>query len=71
MYETASSGKYGSLKPNPLCKKAQGRMVYTVPLIIFMDDVSGNILKQWNKCYAIYMLNANLPQEMLKKEFFV
>jgi hypothetical protein len=28
-------------------------------------------LKQWNKCYAIYMLNANLPQEMLKKEFFV
>ncbi|KAG1846268.1 hypothetical protein F4604DRAFT_1884175 [Suillus subluteus] len=46
-------------------------MVYVVPLIIFMDDVSGNILKQWNKHHAIYMLNMNLPCEMLKKEFFV
>ncbi|KAG1724735.1 hypothetical protein EDB19DRAFT_1644397 [Suillus lakei] len=46
-------------------------MVYTVPLIIFMDDVSGNISKQWNKHHAIYMSNANLPREMLEKEFFV
>ncbi|OAX34515.1 hypothetical protein K503DRAFT_794145 [Rhizopogon vinicolor AM-OR11-026] len=46
-------------------------MVYTVPLIIFMDDVSGNISKQWNKHHAIYMSNANLPWEMLEKEFFV
>ncbi|KAG2104656.1 uncharacterized protein F5147DRAFT_746518 [Suillus discolor] len=46
-------------------------MVYTVPLIIFMDDVSGNILKQWNKHHTIYMSNANLPREMLEKEFFV
>ncbi|KAG1894190.1 uncharacterized protein F5891DRAFT_961838 [Suillus fuscotomentosus] len=46
-------------------------MVYAVPLIIFMDDVSGNISKQWNKHHAIYMSNANLPQEMLEKEFFV
>ncbi|KAG1741898.1 uncharacterized protein EDB91DRAFT_1052457 [Suillus paluster] len=46
-------------------------MVYTIPLIIFMDDVSGNISKQWNKHHAIYMSNANLPREMLEKEFFV
>ncbi|KAG1722856.1 hypothetical protein EDB19DRAFT_1898152 [Suillus lakei] len=46
-------------------------MVYSVPLIIFMDDVSGNISKQWNKHHAIYMSNANLPREMLEKEFFV
>ncbi|KAG1726440.1 uncharacterized protein EDB91DRAFT_1254343 [Suillus paluster] len=52
-------------------EKAQGRMVYMVPLIIFMDDVSRNILKQWNNHHAIYMLNANLPREMLEKEFFV
>ncbi|KAG1803360.1 hypothetical protein EV424DRAFT_1331009, partial [Suillus variegatus] len=68
---TASSVKYGSLSPNPLREKSKGRMVYTVPLIIFMDDVSGNISKQWNKHHAIYMSNANLPQEMLEKEFFV
>lgn len=67
----ASSIKYASLSPNPLREKSKGRMVYTVPLIIFMDDVSGNISKQWNKHHAIYMSNANLPREMLEKEFFV
>lgn len=46
-------------------------MIYAVPLIIFMDDVSGNISKQWNKHHAIYMSNANLPREMLEKEFCV
>ncbi|KAG1844796.1 hypothetical protein DFJ58DRAFT_717578 [Suillus subalutaceus] len=68
---TPSSVKYASLAPNPLCAKSNGRMVYTVPLLIFMDDVSGNVSKQWNKHHAIYMSNANLPREMLKKDFFV
>lgn len=36
-----------------------------------MDDVSGNISKQWNKHHAIYVSNANLPREMLEKEFCV
>ncbi|KAG1824629.1 uncharacterized protein BJ212DRAFT_1444390 [Suillus subaureus] len=42
-----------------------------VPLIIFMDDVLGNVLKQWNKHHAIYMSNANLLREMLEKEFLL
>ncbi|KAG1833933.1 hypothetical protein EV424DRAFT_1468957 [Suillus variegatus] len=46
-------------------------MVYLVPLIIFMDDISGNISKQWNKHHAVYMSNANLPREMLEKEFCI
>ncbi|KAI0747727.1 hypothetical protein C8Q80DRAFT_1219186 [Daedaleopsis nitida] len=36
-----------------------------------MDDVSGNISKQWNKHHVIYMSNANLPREMVEKEFCV
>ncbi|KAG2339510.1 hypothetical protein BDR05DRAFT_1003322 [Suillus weaverae] len=68
---TPSSEKYLKLIPHPLREKAKGRMVYSVPLIIFMDDVSGNISKQWNKHHAIYMSNANLPREMLEKEFCV
>ncbi|EIW80127.1 hypothetical protein CONPUDRAFT_58644, partial [Coniophora puteana RWD-64-598 SS2] len=48
-----------------------GKMVYSVPLIVFMDDVSGNISKQWNKHHAIYMSNASLPRQMLEKEFCV
>ena len=67
----ASSEKYLKLVLHPLREKAKGWMVYSVPLIIFMDDVSGNISKQWNKHHAIYMSNANLPREMLEKEFCV
>ncbi|KAF9237455.1 hypothetical protein BU15DRAFT_48704 [Melanogaster broomeanus] len=48
-----------------------GRMVFTVPLIVFMDDVSGNISKQWNKHHVVYMSNASMPCEMLEKEFCV
>lgn len=68
---TESSKKYTSLTPNPWRKKSDGRMVYRVPLIIFMDDVSGNISKQWNKHFVIYMSNASLPREMLDQEFNV
>lgn len=46
-------------------------MVYSVPLIIFMDDVSGNVSKQWNKHIVVYRSNASLPQEMLEKEFCI
>ena len=57
--------------PNPLCEKSGGRMVLTVPLIIFMDDVSGNVSKQWNKHHVVYMSNAAMAREMLEKEFCV
>ena len=67
----ASSQHFQAKMPHPFRERANGRMVYSVPLIIFMDDVSGNISKQWNKHHAIYMLNANLPREMLEKEFCV
>ncbi|KAI6029918.1 hypothetical protein BKA83DRAFT_4030647, partial [Pisolithus microcarpus] len=68
---TQSSKKYASLEPNSWRKKSGGHMVYTVPLIIFMDDVSGNISKQWNKHFVIYMSNASLWHEMLDREFCV
>ncbi|KIN94071.1 hypothetical protein M404DRAFT_169286 [Pisolithus tinctorius Marx 270] len=66
-----SSKRYALLMPNPWHKKSGGRMVYRIPLIIFMDDVSGNISKQWNKHFVIYMSNASLPREMLDQEFHV
>lgn len=68
---TESSKKYTSLTLNPWHEKSGGRMVYRVPLIIFMDDISGNISKQWNKHIVIYMSNASLPREMLDQEFNV
>lgn len=57
--------------PHPFREKACGRMVYSVPIIIFMDDVSGNISKQWNKHHVVYMSNGNLPREMIDKEFCI
>ncbi|KAH9943747.1 hypothetical protein B0H21DRAFT_779613 [Amylocystis lapponica] len=36
-----------------------------------MDNVSGNISKQWNKHHVIYMSNANMPREIIEKEFCV
>ncbi|KIK78201.1 hypothetical protein PAXRUDRAFT_17013 [Paxillus rubicundulus Ve08.2h10] len=68
---TASSAAHAKLIPNPLQIKSGGQMVITVPLIVFMDDVSGNISKQWNKHHVIYMSNALMPCEMLKKEFCI
>ena len=43
--------------------------IYTVPVIVFMDDASANVSKQWNKHIVVYLSNAGLPQEMLDKEF--
>jgi hypothetical protein len=66
-----SSQSFATRMPNPLREKSKGRHILTVPLIIFMDDVSGNISKQWNKHHAVYISNASMPREMLEKEFCV
>jgi len=68
---TALSAAHAELMPNPLRQKSGGQLVLTVPLIVFMDDVSGNISKQWNKHHVVYMSNASMPREMLEKEFCV
>ena len=57
--------------PHPLHEKAKSRMVYSVPIIIFMDDVSANVSKQWNKHFVIYISNANMLREMIEKEFCI
>ncbi|OAX30721.1 hypothetical protein K503DRAFT_704902, partial [Rhizopogon vinicolor AM-OR11-026] len=53
------------------CGFTGGRLVLSVPLIIFIDDVSGNVSKQWNKHHVVYMSNAAMPRQMLEKEFCV
>lgn len=54
--------------PHPFQEIAKEKMVYSVPLIVF-HDISGNVSKQWNKHYNIYMSNASLPREVPDKEF--
>jgi hypothetical protein len=57
--------------PHPLRAGAGERMVYSVPLIVFIDDVSGNRSKQWNKHFSCYMSNGALPRTKLESEFHV
>ncbi|KAG8762734.1 hypothetical protein FRC12_008883 [Ceratobasidium sp. 428] len=49
--------------PHPLRAKADGREVYSVPYIVFVDDVSGNTSKAWNKHWCCYVTDASLPRE--------
>jgi hypothetical protein len=54
-----------------LCAVAGEHMVYSVSLIVFIDDVLGNRSKQWNKHFLCYMSNGALPQTKLKSKFHV
>ncbi|KAJ6458275.1 hypothetical protein C8R45DRAFT_1221656 [Mycena sanguinolenta] len=67
----AESHSFADDMPHPLRKKAGSRMVYPIPLIIFIDDVSGNKSKQWNKHFSCYMSNGAVPRTKLENEFHV
>ncbi|KAI5989186.1 hypothetical protein F5J12DRAFT_907657 [Pisolithus orientalis] len=57
--------------PHPLREIAGDCLVYSVPIIVFIDDVSGNKLKQWNKHFSCYMSNGALSHEKLNQDFHV
>ncbi|KAI0829952.1 hypothetical protein BC628DRAFT_1314715 [Trametes gibbosa] len=54
--------------PHPDRLLAEGLEVECPPLIIFIDDVSGNTSKQWNVHYSCYVSNAALPRAELEKD---
>jgi len=70
-YFLESSHEYAEQMPHPLRAVAGERMVYSIPLVIFIDDVSGNRSKQWNKHFSCYMSNGALPRTKLESEFHV
>ncbi|KAJ7315199.1 hypothetical protein DFH08DRAFT_820801 [Mycena albidolilacea] len=67
----AESHGFADEMPHPLREKAGSRMVYSIPLAIFIDDVSGNKSKQWNKHFSCYMSNGAVPRTKLENEFHV
>ena len=68
MHFTADTRDAAKCMPHPLREISQGRPVYSIPLIIFIDDVSGNVSKQWNKHYSCYVSNGALPRELQELE---
>ncbi|KAI0697695.1 hypothetical protein BC835DRAFT_1413545 [Cytidiella melzeri] len=57
--------------PHPVRLKAQGRPTFTVGLMSWADDVSGNRSKQYNAHTNVYAANLNLPHCKLQQEYFV
>ncbi len=58
--------------PNPLqdlVDTDEDLVVIMVP--IWCDDVSGNKSKQFNKHMNLYMVNSNLPGQLLQQEYLV
>ncbi|KAK7016753.1 hypothetical protein VNI00_018830 [Paramarasmius palmivorus] len=65
------SAEFAKDMPHRMREKANNKMVYGVPIIGFLDDVSANISKQWNKHHAFYASCGALPRELIEQEFFV
>jgi hypothetical protein len=57
--------------PNPVRKIAKGRPVFSMRIIPWSDDVSGNVSKQFNPHMNVYIANANLPHRKVSQEYFV
>ena len=54
--------------PNPDRVTADGLEWECPPMILFIDDVSGNTSKQWNVHYSAYLSNGALPRAAVEKE---
>ncbi|KAJ7195227.1 hypothetical protein GGX14DRAFT_404142 [Mycena pura] len=57
--------------PDSMRNLADGDDLYVVFIPLWADDVSGNKSKQYNKHMNVYMVNSNLPGQLLQQEFFV
>eukprot|EP00731_Ephydatia_muelleri_P004904 Em0002g1080a len=52
------------IAPHPLKAKGNGKAVVVTPLLLYSDDLSGNLSKQWNLLDCWCILFAGLPRKM-------
>lgn len=51
--------------------EAQGRPTFTLNIMTWADDISGNKSKQYNAHTNIYLANLSIPRRKLQQEYFV
>ncbi|KAJ6608351.1 hypothetical protein B0H10DRAFT_1955505 [Mycena sp. CBHHK59/15] len=66
-----SAPDWAQKMPNPVRKIAKGCPVFSLWIVPWSDNVSGNVSKQFNLHMNLYMLNANLPHQKSSQEYFV
>jgi hypothetical protein len=57
--------------PNPLRALPQGDELFTSFMIVWADDVGGNVSKLINAHKNVYVAHGNLPGKLLQQEFHV
>ncbi|KAH9949935.1 hypothetical protein B0H21DRAFT_803620 [Amylocystis lapponica] len=57
--------------PHPVRVEAEGRPTFTLRMMCWSDDVSGNKTKQFNPHTNVYLANVNLPHDKLQQEYFI
>ncbi|KAH9809084.1 hypothetical protein DFH28DRAFT_1225958 [Melampsora americana] len=50
-------------------RKSGGKIIRHIPLVLYCDDLSGNISKKWNKHMAFYFTLAGLPPKLSNQEY--
>ncbi|KAF8143985.1 hypothetical protein K438DRAFT_1910992 [Mycena galopus ATCC 62051] len=66
-----TSPEWARAMPNPVCKLANGRPVFSIRIVPWSDNVSGNVSKQFNPHMNVYMVNGSLPHRKVTQEYFV
>ncbi|KAI0794995.1 hypothetical protein C8Q75DRAFT_838852 [Abortiporus biennis] len=57
--------------PHSVQKMAKGKATFTLNIMTWADDVSGNRTKQFNAHTNVYLANLSLPHQKLQQEYFI
>ncbi|KAL6299568.1 hypothetical protein BKA93DRAFT_742110 [Sparassis latifolia] len=68
---TNSSASWATKMPHPHREIAKGRAMFTIRVVPWGDDVSGNVSKQYNAHTNVYVANASLPHRKCSQEYFI
>ncbi|KAF5384429.1 hypothetical protein D9615_003465 [Tricholomella constricta] len=57
--------------PNILRETSKGKPLFRIRVMVWSDDVSGNVSKQYNAHTNVYVTNVNIPHRISSQEYFV